>query len=128
MPVFGNVQPPLADEIDPAVAGFPVRDDETLLVFHRKLECWLPPGGHIESNETPDQALKRELREELSIEVELFPYNDLDLRGEVKRNLARPFHVNVHSVGDHDHCSFFYICRPTSSGSEPKRDEVERAR
>lgn len=118
---------PLSDEIDLVVAGFPVRDDETLLVFHRKLERWLPPGGHIETNETPDQAVKRELREELDIEVELFPYNNLDVTDAVKRNLAQPFHVNVHSVGDHDHCTFFYLCRPTSSEFDPKRDEVEQA-
>jgi hypothetical protein len=28
-----------------------------------------------------------------------------------KSNLATPFYVNVHSVGDHDHCCFFYVCK-----------------
>ena len=31
--------------------------------------------------------------------------------GNVKEHLANPIHVNVHSVGDHDHCSFFYVCK-----------------
>lgn len=121
------MQAPLADELDIVVAGFPVRDGRTLLVFHEKLRRWLPPGGHIEENETPDQAVKRELREELDIEVELSPYNQLEAKGEVKRNLARPFHVNVHSVGDHDHCCLFYVCHPTSAEFDPKRDEVRKA-
>ena len=29
----------------------------------------------------------------------------------MKKQLALPFHVNIHNVGDHDHCSLFYICK-----------------
>jgi len=28
------------------------------------------------------------------------------------QQLAVPFYVNVHSVGDHDHCCLFYLCEP----------------
>ena len=38
------------------VAVFVVHDDRVLLHFHRKLSLWLPPGGHIEPNELPDEA------------------------------------------------------------------------
>lgn len=118
----------VADELDIVVAGFPVRDDEILLVLHEKLGRWLPPGGHIEENETPDEAVRREIREELNISVELFPDNDLEPKGEVKANLACPFHVNVHDVGDHDHCCLFYACRPESADVNLKQDEVRDAR
>ncbi len=36
-------------------------------VWHRKLQSWLPPGGHIEENESHEAAALREIREELGI-------------------------------------------------------------
>ena len=33
----------------------------------------------------------------------------------MKRKCILPFHVSVHSVGDHDHCSFFYVCKAMNS-------------
>lgn len=41
------------------------------LVHHRRFNGLLPPGGHVESGETPDQAAVRETREELGCEFRL---------------------------------------------------------
>lgn len=38
-----------------------------LMVRHKKLQKWLPPGGHIELDEDTDQALRRELKEETGL-------------------------------------------------------------
>ena len=35
-------------------------EDKVLLHWHSKVKAWLPPGGHIENNETPVEAVKRE--------------------------------------------------------------------
>lgn len=96
---------------DLVVAGYIVHQTKILLIHHRKLDLWLPVGGHIEENETPDQALLREIKEEVGIDVEILNKSDMLLGGNVKHNLATPFYVNVHSVGDHDHCCFYYICK-----------------
>jgi 8-oxo-dGTP pyrophosphatase MutT (NUDIX family) len=40
------------------------------IVHHKKAKQWILPGGHIEQNELLEDALKREIREELGITVE----------------------------------------------------------
>ena len=46
---------------------------DVLMVFHRKLNCWLCPGGHIETNELPDEAVLREIGEETGLQARLLP-------------------------------------------------------
>ena len=57
------------------VSGFVVEGDRTLLHWHRKNSMWLPPGGHIERDEDPVQAVTREVAEETGITAEIVaPY------------------------------------------------------
>jgi len=41
--------------------------DRVLLVDHVNARLWLPPGGHVEPDEDPVEAARRELSEELGI-------------------------------------------------------------
>jgi len=54
-----------------------VASDRTLLLWHARLAMWLPPGGHLEPNEDPVQAAKREALEESGLAVEIIPPRDL---------------------------------------------------
>lgn len=51
-----------------------------LLVKHKKFNKWVQPGGHIEDEETPEEAALREVYEETGIKVKLlgerFPRED----------------------------------------------------
>ena len=96
---------------DLVVEGIIIHNDKVLLIHHRKLDIWVPVGGHIDENETPDDALLREIKEETQLDVEIINNNQMPPKGNTKRNLAIPFHSNLHSVGDHDHCCFFYLCK-----------------
>jgi len=97
---------------DLVVAGYLIHDNKVLLIHHKKLGLWIPVGGHIEKDETPDDALLREFKEELNLDIEILNRNDVPMGGNIVEQLAVPFYVNVHRVGDHDHCCLFYVCRP----------------
>ena len=40
---------------------------ESLVIFEKKWNCWVFPGGKIEANETPLEAAKREVFEETNL-------------------------------------------------------------
>lgn len=101
--------------LDLTVGWFIILWDKVLLIHHTKLDLWLPVGWHIEYNETPDQALIREIKEETGIDIEILNQSDMPLDGNIKCNLALPFYTNIHNVWDHDHYWLFYICRPINS-------------
>ncbi len=105
------------------VAVFVVHDGSVLLHLHRKLGMWLPPGGHIERDELPDEAAVREVLEETGIEVELVGERREDIEDPVQ--LHRPAGVQLEHIGPgHQHIDLIYLARPT--GSIQIRDEFEK--
>ena len=51
--------------------------DKYVLSYHRKHASWETQGGHIEANETPEEAARRELYEESGITADkLIPVCD----------------------------------------------------
>ena len=96
------------------VAVFVVRDGKVLLHHHRKLGMWLPPGGHIEKDELPDDAALREVLEETGLEVELVGERREDVLDPVQ--LRRPAGVQLENIGPgHQHIDLIYFARPTNS-------------
>jgi len=79
------------------VATFVVTEQKVLLLYHRKLRKWLPPGGHIEPNELPDEAAVREVKEETGIDVELIGERALPI--ETPRQLVIPQGIQVEPAG-----------------------------
>ena len=73
---------------DLVVAGYIYHNDKVLLVHHKKLDLWLPVGGHIDANETPDDALHREVKEETGMDIEILNQNSIPVDSPVKKNLA----------------------------------------
>jgi 8-oxo-dGTP pyrophosphatase MutT (NUDIX family) len=93
------------------VAVFAVFGGRVLLHRHRKLGMWLPPGGHIERGELPDEAAVREVLEETGLEVELVGERREDVEDPVQ--LHRPAGVQLESIGPgHQHIDLIYFARP----------------
>ena len=91
-----------------------VRDDRILLIHHKKIGLWLPPGGHIEAREDPVAALRREIREETGLEIEILADpTDPRASDEVVQVLPSPHHVQIERMADgpHDHIDLVYLCR-----------------
>ena len=96
------------------VAVFVVWDGKVLLHRHRKLDMWLPPGGHIEQDELPDDAAVREVLEETGVEVELVGERREDIGDPLQ--LIRPAGVQLEDIGPgHQHIDLIYLARPTGS-------------
>ena len=104
-----------------------VQDNKVLLVFHKKLQVWLYPGGHIEDNETPDQAVVREVKEETGLDIEIVGEKDENLQdaGNDITPLRKPYVVLCELVGDHYHNDLVYLCRPTASQMSVNYDKSE---
>lgn len=62
-------------KIDLTVEVFIVFENKVLLRLHKKLNKWLSVGGHIEQYENPVEAAKREVMEEVGLEIELFGHH-----------------------------------------------------
>ena len=128
-PSGGNLRPRMAhihEKIDFTVAIFVVHEGRVLVIHHRKLDQWLPLGGHIELDEDPEQAALREAKEESGLEVELLGERP-PTTGAGTRALIAPRFLDIHRITDtHEHIGLIYWARPrggaTTLASEEHHD------
>ncbi|MFT5089652.1 MAG: ADP-ribose pyrophosphatase YjhB (NUDIX family) [Planctomycetota bacterium] len=88
---------------------FIVKNSSTLLLWHNKIEAWLPPGGHIEENELPEKAALREVKEETGLDVELLGAQRLLDNVKV---LHTPVCILLEDISEgHQHIDIIYFAR-----------------
>src|SRR3989344_131555 len=116
----------LNEIMDFTVCIYIVFENMLLLHKHKKLNIWLPPGGHIELGEDPNEAAIREAKEESGLDIELLgesrsypgsPYGSRDLIAP--RFLNRHFYDTSHA---HEHINLAFFARAKSADA---RHEVE---
>jgi 8-oxo-dGTP pyrophosphatase MutT (NUDIX family) len=67
-----------------------------LLLYHPKHGLWLPPGGHIEHGELPDDAALREVLEETGVRCRLVGERGVEV--DYPLQLIRPYGVQVENI------------------------------
>jgi ADP-ribose pyrophosphatase YjhB (NUDIX family) len=103
--------PHIHEKIDFCADTFVVNGDAVLLRMHDKHHIWLPPGGHIELDEEPQQAATREVKEEVGMEVELVGKPQQVFKNGEKELLV-PRVMNRHYVNEtHEHICFIFFAR-----------------
>ncbi|HSU72461.1 MAG TPA: NUDIX domain-containing protein [Candidatus Binatia bacterium] len=88
-----------------------VDNHAVFLLFHKKYQKWLPPGGHWNEEELPCDTAIREAKEETGLEVELVHVNRIAQQPDELRAGYLPFHSNLHEAGPHQHIGLNYLAR-----------------
>ncbi|WBA55398.1 NUDIX domain-containing protein [Providencia sp. 21OH12SH02B-Prov] len=101
---------------------------EFLLHKHRKLNIWLPPGGHIEENEEPQDAVIREVLEETGLVCRVidcaYPTTTKVVSNEHVCALPMPLAILKEFIpdkvnGDHWHIDMVYLCELVAPDETP---------
>ena len=110
--------------------------NKTLLLFHPKHNRWLPPGGHLEANETPPEGARREVLEETGYEIRFLSDEHLWIDEWNSKSIERPYLClleNIPARGEspaHQHIDFIFLAVPIGGkqldGKWMTLEEVER--
>jgi len=95
----------------------------TLLLWHKRLGRWMPPGGHVDPNELPEDTARRECKEETGLDVEIIGEEQNDVfagNPHEGRILKKPFALLLEDIPAseerkepaHRHMDFVYLARP----------------
>ncbi|MDF2549761.1 MAG: putative (di)nucleoside polyphosphate hydrolase [Chlamydiales bacterium] len=109
-----------------------LKDKKVLLVHHAKFDKWMPPGGHLEANETFVEAAKREAFEETGLEIELID-DAPPLKSQEVESMPRPFLSLLENIPAtpkepaHQHVDMIFLARPIG-GSLDERAEKSAVR
>ncbi len=121
--------PHIHEKIDYTVDALIVNGGRVLLRMHEKYHMWLAVGGHIELDEDPLEALMREVKEEVGLEIEIVLSPDTIVQAFYPHDptfkwLIPPRFINRHRISDtHDHISLYYIVTSQSREIAPAPGE-----
>lgn len=114
-----------------AATGYVFNENgEILMIKHKKLGVWLPPGGHIDENELPCEAVIREIYEETGITAKVITAaNDMEEPAGLHcRELPLPMEVLLEDIlgdGLHNHIDMVYLCQAEDSSLKPQENEID---
>jgi len=111
-----------------------IKDGKTLLINHKKLNKWLPPGGHIDPNETPAEAASREVREETGLEIEFIRQENVWINRWNAKSFDRPYLCLLEEIPahggkpTHKHIDMIYLATPIGGIETANTEEIHEMR
>ena len=108
----------------------------TLLLWHKRLGRWMPPGGHVDDHETPEDTAKRECKEETGLDVEIVGESQPDLfskNSHEGRMLKKPIAMLLENIPAsaernepaHEHMDFIFLAHPLDESQVLTLQEAE---
>ena len=99
-----------------------IANNHILLVHHRRIGSWLPPGGHIEPDELPHQCAERETLEETGVAVCVITSTLPDTGNSDAFILPAPLCMHCVKAVERGeelyHMDIAYLCRPHLIGAQ----------
>ena len=115
--------PHVHELIDFTVSVFITHDNKVLLIHHKKLNMWLPIGGHIELDEDPEETLFREVKEECGLEIQVLSSKP-EITSPGTKFLYTPSFLDIHALpGNHKHIALTYFAKSKSDAFVHNREE-----
>lgn len=107
-----------------------------LLLWHKRLGRWMPPGGHVDPHEIPEDTARRECKEETGLDVDILgdaQENVFAGNAQEGRILKKPFCFLLEEIPAypqrnepaHQHMDFVYIARPIDESQTLVLEEDE---
>jgi ADP-ribose pyrophosphatase YjhB (NUDIX family) len=109
-----------------------IENAKVLLIYHQKLKKWLPPGGHIEVNETPVEAARREVREEVGLEITFLSQENIWIEYWNASSFERPYLCLLEEIPAyqdkpaHQHMDLVYVAKPAATQLIASADAYNR--
>ena len=106
-------------------------EGRVLLLWHEKLRRWMPPGGHVDADELPEDAAVRECKEETGLDIDVVEPETADLYAENRtegRMMKRPAAMLLEEIPAfegtaakpaqpaHQHMDFLFVGRLKDPG------------
>jgi len=115
------------EKIDWCAGVYIVHQNKVLLRLHDKYKFWGEVGGHIELDEDPVTAAKRECKEEVGLDVKIYGEDKCTVAtDEVNRDLVVPAFMNIHKINDtHQHIGIIYYATSDSMDVIPESPDDE---
>lgn len=111
-----------------------LENGKVLLIHHKKLHKWLPPGGHLDPNEIPSEAAKREAFEETGLEIEFIAQENVWIDRWNAKSFHRPYMCLLEEIpayGDkpaHQHIDMIYVAKPIGGALTHNQHETHDIR